>query len=294
MKNCERLKIGNKVSKTTIILNIILSGVKIFFGIVGKSSATIADGVHSLSDVLSTIAVMIGLKISSKPADKDHPYGHEKLEPIVSKILATLLFLTGIFIGLNSIKIINSKNFSIPSKLTIYVALLSIITKEWMYRYTLKAAKKINSTALKADAWHHRSDAFSSIGTLVGIIGARLKYPILDPIASLVICLFIFKVSIDIYKDSINQLVDHAADDKTINLIKEEINSIKNVKKLDMLKTRVHGNKLYVDVEISVDNTLSLNKAHDIAELVHKRIELCNSDIIHCMVHVNPYEEQPS
>lgn len=237
---------------------------------------------------------MIGLKISSKPADKDHPYGHEKLEPIVSKILATLLFLTGIFIGLNSIKIINSKNFSIPSKLTIYVALLSIITKEWMYRYTLKAAKKINSTALKADAWHHRSDAFSSIGTLVGIIGARLKYPILDPTASLVICLFIFKVSIDIYKDSINQLVDHAADDKTINLIKEEINSIKNVKKLDMLKTRVHGNKLYVDVEISVDNTLSLNKAHDIAELVHKKIELCNSDIIHCMVHVNPYEEQPS
>ncbi|AJD27294.1 cation transporter [Clostridium botulinum] len=291
MKNEERLKIGNKVSNITIVVNIILSFIKILFGIIGHSAATIADGIHSLSDVLSTIAVIIGLKISSKPADKDHPYGHEKLEAVTSKLLATMLFLTALFIGYSGIKVIINKDFSVPSKITIYVAILSIVTKEWMYRYTLKAAKKINSTALEADAWHHRSDSFSSIGTLIGIVGARLKYPILDPIASLVICIFIIKVSIDIYKNSINQLVDHCADEKTINMITEQIKSIKEVERIDELKTRLHGSKLYVDVEIALDYSLSLKESHSIAEKVHDKIEASNNDIIHCMVHVNPYEE---
>lgn len=290
MNTEERLKIGNKVSNITIVINIILSFIKIFFGVIGKSAATIADGIHSLSDVLSTIAVIIGLKISSKPADKSHPYGHEKLEAITSKLLATMLFLTALFIGFSGIEVIINKNFSIPSKITIYVAILSIVVKEWMYRYTLKASKKINSTALQADAWHHRSDAFSSIGTLIGVVGARLKYPILDPIASLVICVFIIKVSIDIYKDSVNQLVDHCADERTISLVENEIKSIKEVQRLDDLKTRLHGSKLYVDVEISLDNTLSLKESHNIAEKVHKKIEACNNSIIHCMVHVNPYD----
>ncbi|MBD5639208.1 cation transporter [Clostridium botulinum] len=291
MKNEERLKIGNKVSNLTIVVNIILSFVKVLFGIIGHSAATIADGIHSLSDVLSTIAVIIGLKISSKPADKDHPYGHEKLEAVTSKLLATMLFLTALFIGYSGLKVIINKDFSVPSKITIYVAILSIFTKEWMYRYTLKAAKEINSTALEADAWHHRSDSFSSIGTLIGIVGARLKYPILDPIASLVICIFIIKVSIDIYKNSINQLVDHCADEKTINMITEQIESIKEVEKIDELKTRLHGSKLYVDVEIALDYSLSLKESHNIAEKVHDKIEASNNNIIHCMVHVNPYEE---
>lgn len=291
MKNEERLKIGNKVSNLTIVVNIILSFVKVLFGIIGHSAATIADGIHSLSDVLSTIAVIIGLKISSKPADKDHPYGHEKLEAVTSKLLATMLFFTALFIGYSGIKVIINKDFSVPSKITIYVAILSIVTKEWMYRYTLKAAKKINSTALEADAWHHRSDSFSSIGTLIGIVGARLKYPILDPIASLVICIFIIKVSIDIYKNSINQLVDHCADEKTINMITEQIKSIKEVERIDELKTRLHGSKLYVDVEIALDYSLSLKESHSIAEKVHDKIEASNNNIIHCMIHVNPYGE---
>lgn len=291
MNSKERLNIGNKVSKITILVNIILSFIKILFGIIGNSAATIADGIHSLSDVLSTIAVIVGLKISSKPADKNHPYGHEKLEAITSKLLASILFLTALFIGYSAIKVIIIKDFSIPSKITIYVAILSIITKEWMYRYTLKAAKKINSTALEADAWHHRSDSFSSIGTLIGIIGARLKYLILDPIASLVICIFIIKVSIDIYKTSINQLVDHCADEKTIHMIIEQINSIKEVKRIDELKTRLHGSKLYVDVEIALDYSLSLRESHSIAEKVHDKIESSNNNIIHCMIHVNPCEK---
>ncbi len=291
MNNRERLTIGNKVSQITIIANVILSFIKVLFGIIGNSAATIADGIHSLSDVLSTIAVIIGLKISSKPADKNHPYGHEKLEAITSKLLASILFLTALFIGYSGIKIIISKDFSIPSKITIYIAILSIVTKEWMYRYTLKAANKINSTALKADAWHHRSDSFSSIGTLIGIVGARLKYPILDPIASLVICIFIIKVSIAIYKTSINQLVDHCADEKTIHMITEQIKSIKEVQRIDELKTRLHGSKLYVDVEIALDYSLSLKESHSIAEKVHDRIEASNNNIIHCMIHVNPYEK---
>lgn len=289
MNNEERLAIGNKISYVTIIGNIFLSLIKFIAGIVGKSSAMLADSIHSLSDVLSTVAVLIGLRFSAKPADEDHPYGHEKLEPITSKILATLLFCTGIFIGVEAIKIIFSGNHIIPEKIAIYAAILSTLTKEWMYRYTMKGAKKIKSTALEADAWHHRSDALSSIGSLVGIVGARLGIPILDPLASLIICALILKVAFNIYRNSIDQLVDKAADKETVEAIRNEIEFIEEVERIDELKTRIHGNRIYVDVEISVNKHYSLTKAHNVAEAVHRKIEKLDGRIIHCMVHVNPY-----
>lgn len=289
MNNKERLAIANKISYVAIIGNVFLSLIKFIAGIMGKSSAMLADSIHSLSDVLSTVAVLIGLRFSAKPADDDHPYGHEKLEAITSKILAALLFCTGIFIGLEAIKIIFIGSYIIPQKIAIYAAVLSILTKECMYRYTMKGAKKIKSTALEADAWHHRSDALSSIGSFVGILGARLGIPILDPLASLIICVLILKVSFDIYRNSINQLVDKAADKETIDAIRNEIELIEDVERIDELKTRIHGNRIYVDVEISVNKHYSLTKAHNVAEAVHRKIEKLDDRIIHCMVHVNPY-----
>ena len=284
----ERFRIGIKISKITIIINVLLFAIKLLAGIWGRSGAIIADAIHSLSDVLTTIAVMVGLKLAKQPADEQHPYGHEKLEPITAKILASMLLITALLIGFNGIKNIINGTTVIPAKIAMYAAILSIIVKEWMYRYTAGGAKKIESSALMADAWHHRSDAFSSIGTLIGVIGARMGYPILDPVASLVICILITKVAIDIYKEAINQLIDRSADTKTVDSIKNQIEKINGVISIDELKTRVCANRLYVDVEICVNSNLSVCEAHEISESVHTAIENLDNRIKHCMVHVNP------
>lgn len=286
-ENCN-IKIGNKIAHTTIIGNIVLSIIKLVAGILGKSNAMISDALHSLSDVISTFCVLIGLKLSQKPEDADHPYGHEKFEPILTKVLAFILFGTALLIGYKAIQAIQSGYYSIPSRITIYAAIISIGTKEWMYRYTLEGAKKINSSSLKADAWHHRTDALSSIGTLIGVIGARMGFPICDPIASIVICLIILKASIDIFMQAANQLVDHSADEETINEVKNIISHIDGVQNIDSLKTRVHSNRVYIDLEIGVCKDLSLIKAHEIAENVHHTLENKIKTIKHCTVHVNP------
>ncbi|MDK2929468.1 MAG: hypothetical protein PWP73_1066 [Methanococcus sp.] len=289
MEVSERIIIGNKISKITIIVNIALSILKILAGVFGKSSALIADGMHSFSDILSTVVVMLGLKLSEKPADESHPYGHERIEPALTKILAVILLVTALMIFYCGLTTIIGGNYQIPGNITIIAALISIFTKEWMYKYTKKGAEQIESSALLADAWHHRSDAFSSVGTLIGVVGAKLGYPILDPIASIVISLFIAKMAFEIYFKALNQLLDRAADSKTIEEIKKIILSVDGVLEIDVLKTRIHSNKIYVDVEISVDKDLSLIEAHNISENVHSQIESKLKRVKHCMVHVNPY-----
>lgn len=283
-----RLDIGIKVSKTTIIGNIILSIVKVVVGVFSNSNAMIADGIHSFSDVISTIGVIIGLKLSSKPADKEHPYGHERIESLSSLLLSIMLFIIALGIGISGIKDILNKSFVIPGSLAIFAALFSIITKEWMYFYTIKYANMIDSASLKADAWHHRSDSLSSIGALLGIIGARMGFPLLDPLASLLICIMIIKVSYDIVKQSMSQLIDESAKDDIIYEITSKINSIDDIKKIDSIKTRLHSTRIYVDVEISVDASLTVEEGHDIAMKVHNLIEE-NKKIKHCMVHINPF-----
>ncbi|NYT00356.1 MAG: cation transporter, partial [Methanocellales archaeon] len=168
----DRNRIGQRISGITLITNFVLSLGKIFAGIIGKSSAMVADGFHSLSDMVSTIAVMIGLKLSSKPQDETHPYGHEKLESVTAKFLAVILFFTALFIGYGAIGKIILVEFTKPGLIALYAAIISILVKEWMYRYTVKGARRIESSAMLADAWHHRSDALSSIGALIGIVGA--------------------------------------------------------------------------------------------------------------------------
>ncbi|UZP04351.1 cation transporter [Clostridium botulinum] len=291
LNNNERLKIGYRVSIVTIIGNVILSIIKIGIGIIASSKAMIADGVHSLSDVFSTIGVIIGLKLSSKKADKEHPYGHEKFESLTSVFLGIMLVLVSLGIGFSGIKNLIYGNYSIPGSLAIFAAVISIVSKEAMYWYTLKYAEKINSTSLKADAWHHRSDSFSSIGALIGIIGARMGFPMLDPAIALVISIIIIKVSYDILKQSINQLMDTSVGDNAIKKMNAAINSIDGVKNIDNLKTRLHANKVYVDVEISVESDISVEEGHKIAMNVHNIIEE-NKDVKHCMVHVNPFTEK--
>jgi len=289
MDKKDRVRIANRISIVTITGNIVLSVVKVIVGFVGRSSAIIADGVHSLSDVFSTVVVMIGVKFATKEDDENHPYGHEKLEPVMGKVLANILIIIALFIGYEGIKTILQGEYSIPSKIAIYAAVLSIIAKEWMYRYTVIGARKIESPALMADAWHHRSDALSSVGSLIGVAGAVMGYPILDPIASIIISILVAKVGVDIYLQSVKDLIDSAADEETVLDIKKIILETRGVIRIDELKTRRHANKLYVDIEISVDQNLSVSQAHKIAEDVHDNIEKKFKKVKHCMVHVNPF-----
>ncbi len=284
-------KIANKVSINAIVGNLFLSIFKLIAGILAKSNAMISDAIHSASDVFSTIVVMIGVKLSSKEADKDHPYGHERLECVAAIILSMVLFATGLGICLNAFKNIISgayNDIAVPGLLALVAAIVSILVKEIMYWYTRHYAKLINSSALMADAWHHRSDSLSSIGALIGIIFARIGYPIMDSVASIVIFIFIVKAAIEIFSDAVNKLVDHSCDEEVEKELYDYILNYKGVEGIDLLRTRLFGNKIYVDLEIQLDGKMTLNEAHEIAESLHDDLEKEYKDVKHVMVHVNP------
>lgn len=287
-------KIAMRVSAISIVINLLLSLFKFIAGIVARSGAMISDAVHSASDVFSTFIVMIGVTFSEKKSDNEHQYGHERLECVASLILAVILAATGLGIGAAGLEKVTAGNYGelqIPGKLALIAAIVSIVVKEWMYWYTRAAAKKINSGALMADAWHHRSDALSSIGSFIGIFGARMGFPVWDPIASVVICLFIEKAAYDIFRDSIAKMVDRACTDTEVEQMKEVILKQQGVEKIDEIKTRLFGSKVYVDVEIAMDGSKTLLEAHGIAEQVHEAMEKNFPEVKHCMVHVNPIKE---
>lgn len=282
-------RIAMRISNISIVTNAALSVAKLLAGLFAHSGAMISDAVHSASDVLSTFIVIIGVKLSGKASDEDHQYGHERLECVASIILAVMLFLTGCGIGYNGItQMLSDSKPVIPGRLALAAAVISVAVKEWMYWFTRAGAKKINSGALMADAWHHRSDALSSVGAFIGILGARLGYPILDPLASVVICLFIIKAAYDIFKDAVDKMVDHSCDEQTENEIRQVCASQNDVIGIDSLKTRLFGSRMYVDIEISADANKSLTEAHAVAESVHDAIEREFPLVKHCMVHVNP------
>ncbi|MCM1284162.1 MAG: cation diffusion facilitator family transporter [Roseburia sp.] len=292
VSDAEFHKTANRVSAVSIAGNLLLSVFKLFAGVIAHSGAMISDAVHSASDVFSSIVVIIGVYVSSREADEDHPYGHERLECVAAIILATVLLITGLSIGGSALRTVMDGRYeklAAPGILALLAAVVSIACKEAMFWYTKVHAKRINSAALMADAWHHRSDALSSVGALIGIGGARLGFPILDPIASLVITVFIVKAAYDIFKDAVDKMVDHACDSGTEQIIADFIRSEEGVIALDSLRTRVFGTKIYVDVEIAVDAELPLKDAHEIAERLHDHIEFRFDTVKHVMVHVNPY-----
>lgn len=286
-------KVAMKVSFVSIVANVILSVFKLFAGIFAHSGAMISDAVHSASDVFSTIVVIIGIRISSRKSDKEHPYGHERMECVAAIVLATILAVTGLGIGYGAAGKILAGDYAdivVPGRLALVAAAASIAVKESMYWYTRFNAKKIDSSALMADAWHHRSDALSSVGALVGIAGARLGFPVCDAAASLCICFFIAKASYDIFKDAVDKMVDKACDEATETELKNCALAQEGVLGVDLLRTRVFGNKIYVDIEIRADGDETLREAHGIAERVHDSIEGNFARVKHIMVHVNPAE----
>ena len=287
-------KIATQVSLVSVIGNIILTAFKLFAGIFAKSQVMISDAVHSASDVISSLIVIVGVKISGRKADDDHPYGHERFECVAAIILAVVLVIVGGSIGIKAIKSIISGGYKeqvMPGILALVASIVSIVAKGGMFLYTRVYAKQINSTALMAEAWHHLSDSLSSIGALIGIAGARMGVPILEPIASIVICLLILKAAYDIFRAAIDQMVDKSCSAEQEEEIRACVEGQEGVAGIDMLQTRMFGNRIYVDVEIAVDKHLTIEEGHDIAECVHDALEQQFSTVKHVMVHVNPTKE---
>ncbi|MBQ6427698.1 MAG: cation transporter [Oscillospiraceae bacterium] len=279
-----------KISRISILVNLLLSAGKLAAGLLANSGAMISDAVHSASDVFSTLVVIVGVKLSGKDSDREHPYGHERMECVAAILLSGILLATGLVIGWEGIQKILSERAELraPGILAAAAALVSILVKELLFRYVRGFARKLDSTALMAEAWHHRSDALSSIGALAGILGARAGFPVLDPLASVVICVFIAKAAADIFRDAVDKMVDHSCDEETEDLIRLCAVEQPEVERIDLLKTREFGNRIYIEMEIAVNGDLPLRQAHEAAERVHDEIERRFPKVKHIMIHVNP------
>ena len=284
---------ATRVSVISMVTNVILTMLKLAAGVIARSGAMISDAVHSASDIFSGLIVLIGVRISSKAPDESHPYGHERYECVAALLLSGVLAVVGGTIGVNAVKdIINGTVQEAPGFLALIAAAVSIVTKETLFWYTRGYAKRYRSTALHAEAWHQRSDALSSVGALIGIAGARLGVPVMEPIASFIIALFILRVAVRIFRDAVDQMVDHSASEEAETAFRTTALEQPGVQGVELLRTRMFGNRVYVDLEIAADPALTLAEAHEIAERVHDAIEQTYPDVKHIMVHVNPVKGQ--
>ena len=285
-------KLSLRVSWVSIAANVLLTLFKLLAGLLARSGAMVSDAVHSGSDVFSTVIVMVGLRLSARDSDREHPFGHERLECVAAILLSVVLLITGLLIGYGgAVKVLHrtESELPVPGVLALVAAAVSILVKEAMFWYTRRFARLLDSPALMADAWHHRSDALSSVGALIGVAGARLGLPILDPVASIVICGFIVKAAFDIFRDAVDKMVDHSCDEATEAALRDLALGYPGVQGVDRLLTRTFGSRIYVELEIAVDGSLPLVQAHGIAEGLHDKIETAFPKVKHVMIHVNPY-----
>jgi len=277
----KRSEQARKITLVGFFINSILSVLKITAGIIGKSNAMLADGIHSLSDFFTDIVVLVGFKFTEKPADKDHNFGHEKYETFATFIIGIALLLAGFDIlqsGVVNVYKIAFKNETLPRPklIAIIAALISILSKEFLFRFTKKVGEKINSPAVIANGWHHRSDALSSIGTLIGISVAYFlgdKWIIFDPIAAIVVSVFIFKVAFEIMLPAVNELLESSLDEKDVKYISKLIESNQSIKNYHNLRTRRIGSNIAIEAHLMFDTTISLYQAHAISESIEKTLK---------------------
>ena len=289
----ERKKVTNRLTFVTIVANVFLATFKFFAGIVGNSSAMVSDAIHSLSDIFTTVVAYFGVKMASRQADEGHPYGHERIESVAGLALGTLLLITGLGIGIEGCRkifeVLNSPvETQLPTAIALVGACVSIVIKEAMFWYTRYYAKKINSTAFMADAWHHRTDAISSVAALLGIAASLLGFAIFDSVASIIICIFIIFVALKMMSGALDQVLDASAGKTLESEIRTFVEKQCGVKSVDVLKTRMMGNRICVDLEIGVEGSLTLFEAHKIAEDVRIKIVKNFKDIKFVTIHENP------
>ena len=287
-----------EIYKVTIwgsVVNFVLLTLKFVAGIVGHSSAMVADAVHSLSDFITDIVVIVFVRIAGKPQDESHDYGHGKFETLATAIIGAVLLFVGVGILVNSLKsiiaVFNGVEIDSPSIWALVAAVVSIVSKEILYQYTVFKGKKLNSKAVIANAWHHRSDAFSSIGTLIGIGGAIFlgeKWRVLDPIAAFVVSIFIIKVSVELIKPCLDELLEKSLPKEVEDKILEIILSHPEVSSPHHLRTRRIGNNIAIEAHIRMDGKMSLKDAHDVT----KRIEILLKEEFgpdtHIGIHMEP------
>ena len=284
--------IGKKITYVNIICNFILATCKFIVGLISHSTALISDSINSITDVLGSTIVIIGLHLSSKKSDEDHPYGHERFECVAAIILSVLIFVTGFFMGHVAIENITSpgpiKKVSIET-VAIMVSIFSMLLKEGMYWYTRHYAKVLDSSSLMGIAWDNRGDVFATLCVLIGIIGSTFGIALLDSVASLIVCIFIIKASINIFIDAISKMVDKSCPKEIQNQIKTFAEKENGICSVDLIQTRIFGNRIYVDIEISVLPDITVFEGHEIADALHNSIESNFKNVKHIMVHINPY-----
>ncbi len=281
-------KMMKSVTYRGMCINILLSIIKVISGVIVGSMALVADGMHSLSDLLTDIVVLITYKAASRPPDFSHPYGHGKIETIGSVIIALVLFIIGAGIGWSAISSLLRHQVAYPGPMVILIAFISVVAKEALFRVTKKVAIKINSTAAYANAWHHRSDALSSLAVIIGSIVSLFGYGYSDQIAGLVVGIMVAAVAVNILFDAFKELTEHALDEKMISKIREILNENENINHWHKLRTRKIGAQLFVDMHILVDPALSVLESHNITIQIEQKIQEAIRRPINILIHIEP------
>lgn len=288
----ERYAASRRVTLVSVLWNLVLTISQIIIGLVGNSQALVADGVHTLSDLFTDLMVLFALKHGRKDADAEHPYGHARFETAVTLLLGIMLVVVGTGIAINAgVRLTTARTFIIPSAVTLGVALATLIAKEGLYHYTMLTAKRFDSNMLRANAWHHRSDALSSLIVAAGIGGSLLGFGYLDSVAAIVVALMVIKVGGGLAWQALRELVDTGLAADQLEFIRRVILSISGVKALHMLRTRRVGEKALADVHIIVDDHLSVSEGHQIGETVRARLIKEIAPIADVMVHIDTEED---
>ncbi len=273
-----------------LVTNVALAIFKLFAGIFGFSYAMIADAIHSMSDCLATGTVYVGLRIGERPPDESHPYGHANAETIAAFLVALIILATGVFVGVSAVHLIAQRHLEPPATIALAAAATSIVIKEGMFRYTLKVGKRNNSPAVITNAWHHRSDAYSSVAALAGILGARLAFQYLDPIAGLVVSAFIVKMSLPLLRSNVGILMDERPEPAVLDKIRAAVLEVGGVKAIDSIKVHRRGSTFTIDIEVAVDSNLTVEQGHQVASKVKNNLQNKIEHVQDVMVHVNPYQ----
>jgi len=288
----ERYQITTRVTIIGAVVNFVLAVLKIIVGTIGHSHALIVDGIHSFSDLLSDGLVVFAARQGNQAPDDDHPYGHARIETAFAAVLGGILIAVGVGIVIDALERLTSGEIVTPESMTIWVALLSVLSKEALYRYTLIYAERLNSPILKANAWHHRSDAISSIVVLVGIAGSMSGIPYLDAAAAVIVSMMIAKIGWEIARESIEQLVDKGLDPDKVKFIRTHIKEIPGVRHMHMLRTRQMGAEALLDVHVEVAPQLSVSEGHRISDEVSKELTNEFPDITQVLVHIDPEDDE--
>lgn len=295
-KNKEQIQAENKQIKIVTVagmaINIFLTFLKIIIGYIGKSQSVIADGIHSLSDCTTDIAVLVGLKYWNQPPDECHPYGHRRIETMTAVLIGVFLAGAGIFLCWEAIEKFHEGNFVVPASITLIAAVVSILVKEILFHWTIKVSKKVNSPALRANAWHHRTDSLSSIGVALAISVSLYnpEWAILDPIAAFAVGIFIIQAAYKIVNPAIEELSDRGATPEQIEEIQAIVLKVEGVRSIHALRTRFLGSGLQVDMHVQVEGNLTVLKGHEIAGHAKRHLLEDGPAIIDVLIHIEPFE----